>query len=160
MVFRQNSNDSGLATFSTESAISRHQPLEQAPVERAGERDAVALFHLGSSVDRAESGELAVPRFTGQLSHDMRTQQFFKIGVAYSRALSWLRDDLPAQALESKAMRLRQTILLIAIVSLAATVVALALQTYFGHLFWLVALGPVLAAAGGAAIALSLKRHP
>jgi membrane protein required for beta-lactamase induction len=57
-------------------------------------------------------------------------------------------------------MRLRQTILLIAIVSLAATVVALALQTYFGHLFWLVALGPVLAAAGGAAIALSLKRHP
>jgi membrane protein required for beta-lactamase induction len=57
-------------------------------------------------------------------------------------------------------MRSRQAILLLAIVSLAATVVALTLQTYFGRLFWLVASGPVLAAAGGAAIALSLKKRP
>jgi len=57
-------------------------------------------------------------------------------------------------------MRLRQTILLIAIISLASTVIALALQTYFGRLLWLVILGQALAVTGGLAIALSLKRRP
>lgn len=71
-----------------------------------------------------------------------------------------LRDDFSAQAFEGNTMRLRQAILLIAIISLASTAVALALQTYFGRLLWLVILGQVLAATGALAIALSLKRRP
>jgi hypothetical protein len=89
------------------------------------------------------------------------TSSFCKIRVACSRKFGWFtKNDHPEEAFENKAMRSRQAILLLAIVSLAATVVALALETYFGRAFWLAALGSVFAATGGAAIALSLKKRP
>jgi hypothetical protein len=50
-------------------------------------------------------------------------------------------------------------VLVLAVIALAATVIALALQTYFGRLAPLVALGQVLAALGAALFALWLRKQ-